>query len=1272
MKFRKLMSLLLTMAMAAGVCSLPAMAEETGCLNILSDTVYTFDGDDVTAYGSVEGIGDDYAGNVIEIVPEEDGSENKVLKLTQGNAGAAVKIRPWADASGNGYSDLHFAFDIKRSGTDTEPFYLDGWSGEVFLHILRMQGGAIYLNSTAVYAYELDTWYHIDLKLNLANGDTTLDGSGDYHYAKLSVTKRGESEPTVIDLPYGLHHRPSGNERNLFKRVYLGWFAKNADGGSVMIDNYMQNDITENPVAVSMDSHDDNFDTLPPVDAGGNGKWNQNNVASRTGWTFTNAKDSTTASIEDGKLKLYTENNAFPEFAKIPFWSTPDVRHRISLKMNGHGEGQTQRSVRIKFSGDNTNLLTGSSSSSANYYEKDLIDIIAFKNGRLNLYGQSGINLVSDPDFMYPIEIVYDAAAKICAVTITDQFGVQHEADISAKIQEKMNTLRNDGDENGKWYNLGAFAIRFPSGAGGNGICYIDDFNWDVLDTADAEGSASIASGSDGAASLDETVVIDYGRPVSFEKSCTGENQAEVTVTSNGQAVNVPYTLSARDGKLHVNLKGLKPQTSYTVTVSDAKLMETDVATEDVSVTFTTWGTSIGVSNIQLFDGDTNVSADIISGYADGTDVTLAAKQYTGGIQGEIKTGYASVMRGFPETVSLHTPFTGTADSTEVFVWSDFVNMIPYCEKTVLGTSLSSTAVPTLSGDGIIDNISVDDGADTLTIAGTLPQNAEKWVTVEILKPGFYWTAADAVAAGYSAENSLEAYEEGTDDIRSYLVYFGQVDNKAGQPYSIVVNNYVQSDYSNLECRMRLGDGSYYYYSYPVLESLNNAADGATIKTIVEGFAYLKNETAAERALLAPDEESHFYTNILNYRNSLTGGKFRELFDVIDASDDIVRITKLKLAENETDLNEVLDLCSDYGISDYNSYDLYKGINAFKLSEGACLNATQKAALISNLLGKKNTYASVEAFTADFNAQAVLYAASGADSKNLVLHLLKNADVLNGKLGTFATCGNTKQLSVCDTINKKSVFATIDALGSEVTTLSAAPDSGQQGGELEPEGGTGSAGSVSGSGGSGGGGGGNNKDKETDKEKEDETTAEKKEENEKTFIDLAEVEWAQEAIYALREKGIVSGRSEEIFDPTSTVTREEFAKMLVLAIGCYDETATTEFADVSADAWSYSYIASAAKNGLINGIGNGKFGIGGIISRQDMALLIARAAGFTDDDSESGFADDALISDYARAAVGYVRTQGLMNGVGDNKFAPMMNVSRAQAAKVIYELIQRG
>ena len=156
------------------------------------------------------------------------------------------------------------------------------------------------------------------------------------------------------------------------------------------------------------------------------------------------------------------------------------------------------------------------------------------------------------------------------------------------------------------------------------------------------------------------------------------------------------------------------------------------------------------------------------------------------------------------------------------------------------------------------------------------------------------------------------------------------------------------------------------------------------------------------------------------------------------------------------------------------------------------------------------------------------------------------------------------------------------------------------------------------------------------------------------------------------KKGIVSGRSEEIFDPTSTVTREEFAKMLVLAIGCYDETATTEFADVSADAWSYSYIASAAKNGLINGIGNGKFGIGGIISRQDMALLIARAAGFTDDDSESGFADDALISDYARAAVGYVRTQGLMNGVGDNKFAPMMNVSRAQAAKVIYELIQRG
>ena len=53
------------------------------------------------------------------------------------------------------------------------------------------------------------------------------------------------------------------------------------------------------------------------------------------------------------------------------------------------------------------------------------------------------------------------------------------------------------------------------------------------------------------------------------------------------------------------------------------------------------------------------------------------------------------------------------------------------------------------------------------------------------------------------------------------------------------------------------------------------------------------------------------------------------------------------------------------------------------------------------------------------------------------------------------------------------------------------------------------------------------------------------------------------------------------------------------------------------------------------------------------------------------FTDFDLVSDFAKDAVVYVNAAGIMNGMGDGSFAPLQSVTRAQAAKVIYELITR-
>ena len=112
------------------------------------------------------------------------------------------------------------------------------------------------------------------------------------------------------------------------------------------------------------------------------------------------------------------------------------------------------------------------------------------------------------------------------------------------------------------------------------------------------------------------------------------------------------------------------------------------------------------------------------------------------------------------------------------------------------------------------------------------------------------------------------------------------------------------------------------------------------------------------------------------------------------------------------------------------------------------------------------------------------------------------------------------------------------------------------------------------------------------------------------FKDVAASYWAYDAITALAAKNVVAGYADGTFKPEGKVTREEFAKMVVLAKGlALVKPATPTFSDVAASRWSYGYVEAAAKAGYINGIGGGKFGPAAEIKRQDMAVLLVRVLG---------------------------------------------------------------
>ena len=176
------------------------------------------------------------------------------------------------------------------------------------------------------------------------------------------------------------------------------------------------------------------------------------------------------------------------------------------------------------------------------------------------------------------------------------------------------------------------------------------------------------------------------------------------------------------------------------------------------------------------------------------------------------------------------------------------------------------------------------------------------------------------------------------------------------------------------------------------------------------------------------------------------------------------------------------------------------------------------------------------------------------------------------------------------------------------------------------------------------------------------------------FDDIADYAWASEAITELAKKGVISGKSTGIFAPADNITRAEFVKILVGALNIASNNSASEFGDVASDHWAHSYVSAATGAGIVNGIGDGSFGAGFTITRQDMAVMCYRALSVLgvefDETLTKDFADASSIADYAKDAVALLGGAGIINGRGDNSFCPAELLTRAEAAKIIYSLTE--
>ena len=174
------------------------------------------------------------------------------------------------------------------------------------------------------------------------------------------------------------------------------------------------------------------------------------------------------------------------------------------------------------------------------------------------------------------------------------------------------------------------------------------------------------------------------------------------------------------------------------------------------------------------------------------------------------------------------------------------------------------------------------------------------------------------------------------------------------------------------------------------------------------------------------------------------------------------------------------------------------------------------------------------------------------------------------------------------------------------------------------------------------------------------------------YSDVPKEHWAYTAIETLSQKGVISGNGSGNFEPDKNVSREEFVKMIVVALGIPQKGNSGKFTDVKYDSWYNKYISAAVENGIVNGISDDMFGVGINLTRQDLAVMIYRGLRCGSDLSDTKFADDKQIDLYAAEAVYTLYKKGIVNGKSEGYFAPGANATRAEAATMIYRIMNTG
>lgn len=148
----------------------------------------------------------------------------------------------------------------------------------------------------------------------------------------------------------------------------------------------------------------------------------------------------------------------------------------------------------------------------------------------------------------------------------------------------------------------------------------------------------------------------------------------------------------------------------------------------------------------------------------------------------------------------------------------------------------------------------------------------------------------------------------------------------------------------------------------------------------------------------------------------------------------------------------------------------------------------------------------------------------------------------------------------------------------------------------------------------------------------------------------------------------MQGMADGRFYPASSVTRGQVAQIFYRLLKEQKVSFKSTFTDVPDTLWCAEAVNALASLGIVEGVGNGKFAPNQSITRAEFVTICAR---FTQVSASGETFTDVPASHWAFDAISTAASFGWVNGVGNGQFAPNQHITRAQAAVLLNRLLGR-